>query len=262
MEKINKRPRPIFPPSDVFEESFINFCKNKELLDIFTEKLFQVSTNNEVTYRMVNHWESIGLIDDTREKEGDWRTFNLCDVVWHQIIIALRSFGFPNEKIARVKASLLISKHNYPKLAYYIALAADNINITLIVFDDGTADIGDYYKVLMGEKRGYLNEHHLRININKLAQKFFDWDITPEHNPSIPINPNEIGVIEAMREENVESIKVRFSKGKPRLLEKTENINTEKRINTIKKEHQFQSITQEQENGKIVSIKRTSRQKL
>lgn len=245
-------------------EKFRTSKEGEEIITGFNEKHLPLSDN--FTYRLINHWESIGLIDNTRKKEGNWRKFSPKDVIWMLLIIALRDFGFSNGKIANVKKSLIDLKDknniNYPLLEYFIVVAFSEHPVWIIVNKDGFADIGSSTDIGITEGIGQLNENHIRISLNSLLQELSSEDIMPKINFTIPLNKNECEIITAIRSGNYKSIKVRFNNGTINVLEKTEEISAEQKIIEILKENKFQDIEIKQKNGTIVSLKRTTRTKL
>jgi DNA-binding transcriptional MerR regulator len=266
--KDTKKHKPcVFILPDSFDVQFAKFYNHKELRQHLSRKIYSIKENDGATYRQINHWESIGLIDDVRESENDWRKFSICDMAWQQIILALREFGFPNEKIAIVKESLSISKPKngvyYPFLDYWITAVLMRETVFLVVLNDGNASIGNNHQILMAEGVGFLKGHHLRINLNKIVQKFYKKDISPKQDLyHLPIDSQELDIIEAVRAGNYESVKVKFNKGKVDVMEKTEDINIEQKIIEILKESKFQNIEIRQKDDKVVSIKRTTQKKL
>lgn len=54
----------------------------------------------DLTYRKINDWDSKNLISGNREnKQSGWRRFSFVDIVKFRIIMDLRTFGFPIDKI-------------------------------------------------------------------------------------------------------------------------------------------------------------------
>src|SRR3990167_3573289 len=66
----------------------------KKISEYLNKRTAQIG-DFDTTYRMVNHWGSLGLIDDDREENKGWRRFSIVETFWLRIILALREFGFP-----------------------------------------------------------------------------------------------------------------------------------------------------------------------
>ncbi len=76
-----------------------------ELCNGLLQRLF-VGTDTGVAYRVINHWENVGLLDDGREDGQRWRRFTFVEFVWVRMIDEMRKVGLPVEIIKLVKASL------------------------------------------------------------------------------------------------------------------------------------------------------------
>jgi DNA-binding transcriptional MerR regulator len=69
-----------------------NLDKLAELYELLTDKHFTVK-DTEINYRMVNHWDKMGLIRFGRaSKEGN-RKFSFVDFIWIKVVDELRNFG-------------------------------------------------------------------------------------------------------------------------------------------------------------------------
>jgi DNA-binding transcriptional MerR regulator len=77
----------------------------KELADGLQQRLF-IGTDTGPSYRVLNHWENVGLIDNSREEGQRWRRFTFVEFVWVRMIDEMRKVGLPVEIIKLVKVSL------------------------------------------------------------------------------------------------------------------------------------------------------------
>jgi len=80
---------------------------------INTNKLFQSIKERQftlkdvgVTYRWITYWHSKGLLIGDYI-EGKWRRFDLVEFVWLKMIVKLREFNIPIEKIKWIKENLM-----------------------------------------------------------------------------------------------------------------------------------------------------------
>ena len=95
------------PLNDNQLEEFDSFvCSQEQMQDYLKEKKFK-QRNSEISYRILNHWEKLGLIDNDRPQGKGWRKFSVIDIVWMEIIKELRNFGYSNDKILTVKRDLI-----------------------------------------------------------------------------------------------------------------------------------------------------------
>ncbi len=79
--------------------------KVKELANALLQRHF-IGTDTGVSYRVINHWENVGLIDNFREEGQRWRRFSFVEFIWVRMIDEMRRFGLPVESIKVVKQSL------------------------------------------------------------------------------------------------------------------------------------------------------------
>jgi DNA-binding transcriptional MerR regulator len=59
-----------------------------------------------VAYRWISYWDSKGLLIGDYS-EGKWRKFNLVEFVWLKMILKLREFNIPIDKIKWIKENLM-----------------------------------------------------------------------------------------------------------------------------------------------------------
>ena len=242
---------------------YINSESGKLFSKQINEKKERLSGLSELTYRVINHWENKGLLTFSRSTEKGWRKYSIVDIIWIQIISELRNFGFPLEKILKVKQNLEMLElknisNQFPFLEFLIALAiVRKTPAFLLVFSNGEVE-----PVTYGEYKGLIDlfgiDNHIIISINDILRNLYpEEDMTPKFEKSLELSEEEFDLLFTIRMENYEYIKIKLADNKIVTLEATENIDTEKRIGEILKENKFQDITIKKKNGKIVNINRT-----
>jgi len=75
----------------------INKLNGKLSAPVFSKKDILLS------YRMLNHYDEMGLLIGKRDNIKQWRKFNGFDYIWINIIIILREIGVPLKKIKYLK---------------------------------------------------------------------------------------------------------------------------------------------------------------
>lgn len=241
---------------------------NSQLFDIINEKKHRLEKSH-FTSRILNHWEKEGLINDKRPSGKGWRMYSMMDMIWLNIISELRSFGYPLNKIKKVKESLIElfpkhkEKHELPYLEVYVALALTKRDAAyLLVFENGEALPAKHDEIVSALKLQTIG-NHLKISINDILQKLFPKkDLSPIHESSLTLSKDEFELMFLVRTGNYESINIKRKNGKIEMLEATESIETDKRITEILQKGDYQNIEIKQANGKVVCIKRTIKKKL
>lgn len=259
-------------------EFFINlFCRGerfKKRLDMYasTDVCKEISAcfnhkeqhvkNLPMTYRTINHWESQGLLSNQREQEKKWRQFSIMDQAWLYTIETLRDFGLPLDRIKNIKNTFFTSheQYSFSLMEYYLSCAYILLeHVFLVVFSDGFAIPLTYAEYKDALKNNWIGSH-LQININEVVQKIFpDQDFSPKYKNEALIEPQEFEVFYMIRTGNFEEINVKFKNGSLHLVEGTQSLDKEAKIQDIIREGQYQNIEIKQENRKVVSFKRTIR---
>lgn len=99
------------------------------------------------SYRLINHWESLGLLDDCRCKHGNgWRRFSLEDMMLIRIFGALRSFGMGTEQMLKTRECLLLEPDDTENkfnildgIIFKVVARGEKGHLHLIVDTDGVA---------------------------------------------------------------------------------------------------------------------------
>ena len=160
------------------------------------------------------------------------------------MILSLREFGFPNDKILKVKDSLLDLKYPsgkpYPIFEYYLSIAIElRKPVFAIIYSDGYADIAEFEEIQFTQETGGLKNSHIKIDINSLLEKLFSAkELAPLYELLVPLSSKELKVFKAVRDNKCKSVNVELSNTKEgtekiakiktithRKLEKEESIN-------------------------------------
>jgi len=228
------------------------------------KRYFLKATNT--SYRIINHYTKIGLVNDNRKKQTKWRKLSVIDLIWIQIISQLRKFGLSLDKIKATKQSLFYSlakpRTKTPQLELYISYCLLRQPCLLVVFKDGFCELA-----LLEEYKQTIDlfsplDSHIIINLNSIIQNIFSKkDLSPIYNISVELNNQELNLLLLIRNGNYQNIKIKFKDKKINLLELTKDKKIEKRIIDILKESKYQNIQITTANGKIIKLKQTIKKK-
>ncbi len=225
-----------------FEENFLDkFYKSvSPLKREISERKFRL-IDDEITSRVLNHWQKEGLIVDNRPDGKGWRKYSFSDIVWLQIIKKLRSFGFEIAKIKMVKDKL--DRYNSeedislcPLLDFYIIEAKEHkMPIKMLVYTDGGVDIAR--QIDIDDSTGYfLNQDYISINISAminigLGTQFKDYSITDYTN----YNKSDIekSLSKALVFEEAQSVAIKLVKEDEYLLNKTIVVESKEEMNEL-----------------------------
>lgn len=250
-----------------FDLAFANYDsdENSYISDSLNEKKHRLESGN-VSYRILNHWEQKGLLSSNRPEGKGWRKYSVIDVIWVHIITRLREFGYPLEKIYLVKEFLSISPNPnkpFPLLEFYIASAYAKVPSFLAVFANGEAHPCKLSEFENSRSFGFVKGDALLISINEILQKLNPGkDMRPDYSRNYELSSEEVSLIVAIRLNNWSEIRIRGKQGKINMIERTEDVDPDTRIIEILRSGDYQTIDVKQEDGKVVSVKRTIKKKM
>lgn len=201
------------------------FCSEAHLAEVarfisepnaFKEKLNtpQHRINDEVlSPRVINHWIKQGLLDDRREGQKGWHLFSDSDRIWIRIIMKLRSFGMPLERILVTKEMIEFLGDQYstrPLLDFYLGyIMAEKKPATLMVFENGEIDFGTQPQIQFSMDFGALDDDYFSIDLARIAglTKGVSWI-----QESIP--PTAKSAAEELLKDGASSVTVESRSGK------------------------------------------------
>ena len=145
--------------------------KVKERLNDQTIKL----GDENISPRVLSHWQEFGLISDDRPNGKGWRRFSVSEVVWIKIIIKLRKFGLDLDKIKKVKEYLdtYKTKKNQSKSPFFDFYICHTMlfpmPIKLIVFDSGECLLARQIDIDIAKDLRNIQDDYISIDLNKIV---------------------------------------------------------------------------------------------
>ena len=244
-----------------FANSYFSYTtkeENRDLWIFFNTPTYRIS-EKVVSYRVISHWEKLGIIRKNREKNAEWRKFSLMDVIWIFIVKHLRHFGLSLTAIKSVRFDLVSGSNECPygELEFYVALAyLKNAPIHVLVFHDFSAEVGTYYEISESiEKYGMFN--HISIELNGLLQMIFPKkDLKPAFEGYFDFSQEEYEVIETIRDKGISEIQLKIKKGMPEYMECLIVEDEKAKLGQLKSKDANQNITTKQHDWKTVRIER------
>ena len=249
---------------DGFDEPYIDHFHSdigKKVSNWLNQKKYKISDTG-VSYRTINHWCELGLVDDERKgaKQG-WRVFSPLDMAWLRVIEQMRVFGLSLTMISSVHRSLFSSERRRKLFEFYLTKGYSQSSY-LLIFEDGNAELATQAELERSQRLSLIFDH-LSIDLRPIWIKVTGMSRAIKDVPeSVRLNPEEVQLLLLIRQGGYESITAHFKDGKVEMLESKEAIATEKRIVDLLKDGKYQEIELKQKDGKIVSVKRTLKKKL
>lgn len=223
-----------------FDESFTrNFLYKKlEMKDVLNEKKYRLS-DEEISSRVVNHWQKFELITDDRPEGKGWRKFSMSEIIWISIMVKLRNFGVELDKIKRVKKYLDLfnspeSQSKCPLLDFYILLALSaDMPVKLIVFDSGESLLATQQNIDLAKQFGSIVDDYIVIDINKLVFK----NLQKKNNETDYIGYNKTNiekeVFNSVYLNNVKSITIKTNKNEEFIMDKEFILDSKKEMEML-----------------------------
>ena len=131
------------------------------------------------TYRTINHWSEVWLIDDNRDNWKWWRSFSYIDLIWIKIIEELRDFWMSIETIKKVKNDIYPSWNTDLKKRirsdfefYIVSSISTSQNIYCIAFKDWSGRF--IWELDLNDLKDPLNEfNYIKISIDEIINDLF-----------------------------------------------------------------------------------------
>lgn len=227
---------------------------------LLNERRFRIKNTGQ-TYRVINHWCELGLVpDQPKSRKRGWRSFSAIELAWINIVDVMRSFGLPLETIAKVRRKIF-SRESRKQFEFYLMRGYEDLSY-LIVFVDGDAELATQSELQSSQHHlGMAN--YLSINLNRIMTKLTGLSgFSDKAAFALYPTAEEIRLLILVQEGHYESITIHFREGKPERIDAMESVDASKRIIDILKEGKYQEITLKQQDGHVVSVKRTVRHKL
>lgn len=235
--------------------------KGSEHVNFLTEKKFTIK-DTDSTYRVINHWASLGLLEDSRiDATKGWRRFSLVDMVWLRVLMELRGFGVSLEKI---KVGYEAIKSKMVILECGVALCMMRKGINLIVFSDGHIEVVPRSAIIENESIGYFKETaYLVISLNTcLSRILHNRDYSPNLD-TFQLSQKEMAILAELRAGEYDEVTIKMKNGDvDRIDTKAKHIGEIGKLSDILNKVAFGEFRISKEDGKIVLIEETKKEKL
>jgi DNA-binding transcriptional MerR regulator len=201
-----------------------------------------------VAYRVINNWDSKGLLSDSRLNPQDWRKFNWFELTWVRLIAEMRCFGLGLEQIGHVRDWIFQEAEGATWSQFHEAVMrclSDEKQLFLSVTAKGASGIFESIP-LMEESAIVIPLHHLvqqvlneeaKMEAKAAAESKLDEDLRK--------------AIRLIRENDFEKIILSFHSGRPIIHRKGEAEAVRKEILDILPGETFKRVMILREGGKV-----------
>lgn len=201
-----------------------------------------------VPYRVINNWDSKGLLSSNRLNPQDWRKFNWFELTWVRLIAEMRKFGVSLDRIAQTRLDLFQKAENAHWSVFHEAVMlclSDERELFLYISPSGKSEIHDE----MPKPR----EASLLIPMHKLVQQVLDEEAKIEVKAAAESKLDEElrKAIRIIREGDFEKVILSFHHGRPIIYRKGESSEVRKDILDILPQDSFKRIMILKKGGKV-----------
>lgn len=215
LELKNSSNKFIIPRGDGFDIDFARyemddyFAQVRELMSL---RRYTVG-KTDVAYRVINHWDQLGLLPTGVKGDGGWRKFTLPEIVWLKAIGRMREFGLPLEKIARAKVEAMEWNEKierYPYFEYYLVRAwLGESDSYVLITQDGDGEIASMTGI-EAAKMCFGSFDVLLISLKKILQDMgFE---TSRARGMLYVSDKEMEMLSSLRYDKSDEVKAKLNK--------------------------------------------------
>ena len=222
-----------------------------------------------ISCRVINHWESQGLIECERNNNTGWRKFNLIEYIWLRLVQKLRDFGFPINKIAEIKEFYFekekkkseVGKISYVTFYLTTARLLQQPVFFVILLNENQAEFLDYHEFQAAIDLNILGSY-ICINLNDILNTVFTKKIEPIYPVSRPISLNMHDTLDILESGDYDIATI-YKKGKNfQKVELDKYFDGSESDETISEDYENIDIIKKRRKGELVMKKRKIIQEL
>jgi MerR HTH family regulatory protein len=252
---------------DIFHSNLdmlLNSPRALKNLEIVSKRTCEVKIEN-LSYRTLHHWDSVGLIECERESGSGWRKFNLIEAMWVHVIAKFRSMGVALDAISKAKltffekiAGLELKYFDY----YLIGALYFSTPVFFVTPNNAFSEFLSYEEMNHAMEVQLLNDC-LLIHLNPLLNQIFHKiEIKSKFQLSRPVTPEQSTICDLMDQEDFDSFKIAKANGKISQVEIEKGYPRNVSYKEISENETDAVISTRISNGIVASRKRVKRVKL
>jgi DNA-binding transcriptional MerR regulator len=266
MEDQNSCKPPVFR-GDSFLINLGMLCdsvKANEIIKRFYSRHLEIE-KNDVSYRVLTHWDSLGLIEYERDSSQGWRRFNLIETLWLSVIKKARELGVSLDQMTKVKSSFFQKISPNDELAfidyYLIGAIFMKFPTFFVIFPEGHGEFLSYEDLDVNFYMGAIESHisiFLNPLLNQILPKKIEWSFPLQQT----VSAKQAQIIDLMNNEDFDYLHILKKKNELTDVKIIKNFSGSTKEPELKEDHNNVSIETHYENGGITTKKRTIHKKL
>lgn len=257
---------PIFR-GEYFSLNLLKIHESKATLDMLERFHARnlVIEKTDISYRVLNHWDSLNLIEAERESSQGWRRFNLIETLWISVIKKCRDLGLSLDQIAKSKPSFfreISSKSLFKFIDYYlIGALVMKLPVFFVIFPSGNGELLSYEELNTNVTIASIQSHvsiFLNPLLNQILSKQIQWEFPVEHS----LSTKETQIFDLMKEEEFDYLQILKKKNETSEVKIVKHFPGSIKEHELKQDHKNVSIENHHDDGRVVSRKRTIHKRL
>ena len=221
------------------------------------------------TSRVIHYYEKEDLLMSKRESPGAWKKYSTEDVIWLHVIMALREFGLPIEKLKKAKEFILRLSYRNEKakvktgILTMMAAAAftDKYTYYLLFNQNGECkptNSSTYYR-----NRFYENKESPYICIplygifSMIHELKYNEPLKEIIITEVEISSQVKKIMDLLLKEDYKELIIEYKDKQPTRVKITKSADVSKKLEMILFERQFLDMKVVKANGKTVSIEKS-----
>ncbi len=218
---------PLILKGELFDIESSKFYLNEdnvlsEIRKQLNERKYTVN-ETKLPYRVMSHWDKLGLLPDGVNSEKGWRKFNFVELIWLKVAERLRGFGLSLEKIGKIKSDVMEYHKKlgvYYPFEYYVFLTlATKQNPFVLVLSNGEADIGTSAEI-QSSNLIFGSRDTILISLKSITQEIGLKNI-PKEETLFSLTELEADVLKGIRIEDNDEVKISIKERRIKEIEKT-----------------------------------------
>ncbi len=232
----------------------------ERISEFLNNKRFTVKDSG-ATYRLINHWTEVGLIEDEgRDSEEGWRRLSFLDLVWISALVEMRQYGLPLDTLEIARRAIFDMPDRPGKkrveLEYAVAhcVFLRRSKFMIIMFSDGHAEVLNEDEFDLNRTVGLLDyDSFLTINLNRICKKHLPSVEIPSSGFKVDLSDKELSVVASIRAGEYDVVEVHRRDGEIDRIKCRSNKQTVvKKLDELARKIEFGEFTVKVQKGKAV----------
>lgn len=239
-------------------------AKATEIIKRFHSRHLEIE-KSDVSYRVLTHWDSLGLIECERDSSQGWRRFNLIETLWLSVIKKARELGLSLEQVSKAKPSFFqkISAESCIDFVDYYLIGTIFMRVPtfFLIFPEGHGEFLFHEEVDLNLSIGTIESHtsiFLNPLVNQILRKKIEWSFPLQHT----VSTKQAHIIDIMNTEDFDYLHILKKKNEITDVRIIKSFSGATKQHELEEGYESVTIENQYENGIVKTRKRTIHKKV